>query len=76
MGLPRRALTDPFAASRQARDVGLALVQAIARPELATEAEVMPPPENKQRKIFAYTSVNAAAMNADWWELVSKLQRK
>jgi inosine-uridine nucleoside N-ribohydrolase len=54
----------------------LALVQAIARPELATEAEVMPPPENKQRKIFAYTSVNAAAMNADWWELVARLQRK
>jgi hypothetical protein len=54
----------------------LALVQAIARPELATEAEVMPPPENKQRKIFAYTSVNAAAMQADWWELVSKLQRQ
>ncbi len=46
----------------------LALVIAVARPGLATEAEVMTPPENTQRKVFAYTRVDLAGMQADWWE--------
>jgi len=52
----------------------LALVQALARPELATESEVNPPPENAQRKIFAYTRVDVAGMRADWWEVARRAQ--
>ena len=52
----------------------LALVQALARPELATESEVNPPPENRQRKIFAYTRVDLAGMRADWWEAARRAQ--
>ena len=54
----------------------LALVEAIVRPELAKEAEVTPPPENAQRKIFAYTSVDLAGMQADWWDVVSRAQTR
>lgn len=52
----------------------LALMQALARPELATESEVNPPPENTQRKIFAYTRVDLAGMRADWWEVARRAQ--
>jgi inosine-uridine nucleoside N-ribohydrolase len=65
---------SPQAAQRIMWD--LALIQAIARPELAQEAEVLPPPENKQRKILAYTRVDSAGMQKDWWDLVTKLQQK
>lgn len=52
----------------------LALVQALAHPELATESEVSTPPENAQRKIFAYTRVDLAGMKADWWEVARRAQ--
>ena len=52
----------------------LALVQALARPELATETEVNSPPENAQRKVFAYTRVDLAGMKADWWEAARRAQ--
>lgn len=52
----------------------LALVQALARPELATETEVNTPPENAQRKVFAYTRVDLAGMKADWWETARRAQ--
>ena len=45
----------------------LALIEALARPELAEEARVRTPPENHQREIFVYTAVDSAAMQADWW---------
>jgi purine nucleosidase len=52
----------------------VALVEALARPELATEAEVMPPPENAQRKIFAYTRVDLDRMRDDWWAVARRAQ--
>jgi purine nucleosidase len=52
----------------------LALVQALARPGLAAESEVSPPPENAQRKIFAYTRVDLAGMRADWWDAARRAQ--
>lgn len=54
----------------------LALIQAIARPELFTESEVLPPPENAQRKIFAYTKIDVQGALKDWWDVVEKAQRK
>lgn len=52
----------------------LALVQALARPELAAESEVSTPPENKQRKIFAYTRVDLAGIHKDWWDAARRAQ--
>lgn len=52
----------------------LALVEALARPELATESEVTTPPENAQRKVFAYTRVDVSGMQADWWETARRAQ--
>jgi purine nucleosidase len=54
----------------------LALVEALARPELAAESEVSTPPENAQRKVFVYTRADLAAMQADWWEAVRQVQTR
>ena len=54
----------------------LALVEALARPELASESEVDTPPENARRKVFAYTRVDVAGMQADWWETARRAQGK
>jgi hypothetical protein len=40
----------------------LALIQALARPELATAARVMTPPENRQREIHVYTRVDTEGL--------------
>jgi inosine-uridine nucleoside N-ribohydrolase len=45
----------------------VALIQALLRPELATQGRFATPPENAQRTIHVYTSVDEAAMRADWW---------
>ncbi len=50
-----------------------ALVEAMIRPELATEAEVMTPPENVQRKIWMYDSIRVDDMFQDYWNAVSKV---
>lgn len=52
----------------------LALVIALARPALATEAQVMTPPENTQRAVSVYTAVDEAAMRQDWWRVVDEAQ--
>lgn len=54
----------------------LALVEAVARPELATEAQFRTPPENVQRDVFVYTDIDVAAMQADWWRVVEKAQTR
>jgi inosine-uridine nucleoside N-ribohydrolase len=54
----------------------LALVEALARPELASESEVDTPPENARRKVFAYTRVDANGMQADWWETARRAQAR
>jgi len=52
----------------------VALVEALARPELATEAEAMPPPENAQRPIHVYTRVDLDGMRSDWWDVARRVQ--
>jgi purine nucleosidase len=54
----------------------LALIQALARPELATEARVMTPPENAQREIHVYTAVDNQALLQDWWTVFEAAQRR
>ena len=50
----------------------LALVEAVARPSLATQEQRLAPPENEQRMVHVYTAVDAEAMIADWWNTVDK----
>jgi inosine-uridine nucleoside N-ribohydrolase len=52
----------------------VALIIALARPELATEGQFKTPPENEQRDIHVYTSVDEAAMRSDWWAVAEKAQ--
>jgi inosine-uridine nucleoside N-ribohydrolase len=46
----------------------VALIEALLRPGLATQGRFRTPPENAQRSIHVYTSVDEAAMRADWWD--------
>ncbi|MEL6105917.1 MAG: nucleoside hydrolase [Planctomycetota bacterium] len=48
----------------------LALVQALIRPHQATFAKVVTPPENVQRDVWMYKSIDAKAMKADYWDVV------
>ncbi|MBR9998186.1 MAG: nucleoside hydrolase [Cyclobacteriaceae bacterium] len=50
----------------------LALIEALAHPEFTKQEEVLTPPENIQRKIHVYTSIDRDAMLKDWWETVEK----
>ena len=54
----------------------VALVEALARPELAKEAMCKTPPENVQRDVFVYTDIDEAAMQADWWRVAEKAQAR
>jgi purine nucleosidase len=54
----------------------LALMQAIVKPELAEEKEVLTPPENKQRKIWVYNKINVEGMKQDWVQTVEQTPRK
>ncbi len=49
----------------------VALVEALLRPELAAEKQVMTPPENRQRKVWMYDRIDAQAMKNDFWQAVS-----
>ena len=48
----------------------LALVEALLRPEFTTEVQVTTPPENTQRQVGVYSDIDAAAMQADYWQAV------
>ncbi|MEM9645211.1 MAG: nucleoside hydrolase [Planctomycetota bacterium] len=48
----------------------LALVEAILHPEFATSKEVFTPPENVQRVVRLYDSINVQAMRDDYWSVV------
>lgn len=52
----------------------LALVEALISPELATKRETMTPLENTPRKIWIYDSINAAAMQENYWKAVLGLE--
>ena len=45
----------------------VAALQALLKPEQATEIEVTTPPENRQRKVWVYTDIDEAAMARDFW---------
>jgi purine nucleosidase len=45
----------------------VALIEALARPELAKESLFKTPPENVQRDVFVYTGIDIEGMQADWW---------
>jgi purine nucleosidase len=49
----------------------LALVQALLHPEWAQEREVETPPENRRRKVWVYTSIDAEKMQEDFWKSMS-----
>ncbi|TWU56403.1 ribonucleoside hydrolase RihC [Rubripirellula tenax] len=46
----------------------LALVESLLHPEMASEKQVNTPPENNQRKVWMYDSIDAAAMKQDYWQ--------
>ena len=50
----------------------IALVQALIHPDLATESQVTTPPENLQRKVWMYDSIQADVMKIDYWQAVSQ----
>jgi inosine-uridine nucleoside N-ribohydrolase len=54
----------------------LALVEALAHPELAKEAQFKTPPENAQRDVFVYTDIDERAMQSDWWSVFERAQRR
>lgn len=43
----------------------LALVQAYRNPDMATQKQLIAPPENRQRKIYVYTRIDADRMKKD-----------
>ena len=50
----------------------VALVEAMLIPENATAKQVSTPPENTQRKIWLYDSIDVEAMSEAFWAAVSK----
>ena len=53
----------------------LALVEAILRPDLATEVKVATPPENTQRSIWIYDSIDTRGMHRDYWRSAERAAR-
>ncbi len=51
----------------------LALVQALLLPELATSEQVTTPPENVERKVWMYRTINAPAMRDNYWKIAMAL---
>lgn len=45
----------------------LALVEALARPDLAKEGLFKTPPENRRRDVHVYTDIDGEAMKQDFW---------
>ena len=46
----------------------LAIVEAMINPDLATKEEVMTPPENTQRKVWMYKTIDVQAMRKKFWD--------
>lgn len=51
----------------------LALVEALLHPEMAMMKQCDAPPENKDRKVWVYGSIQAQAMRDDYWKTVSSI---
>ena len=45
----------------------VAAIQAMVHPEMASEEQVTTPPENKQRKVWMYHTIDVDRMRADFW---------
>ena len=54
----------------------LALIECILHPELAILEEATTPPENTQRDIHVFTSINVEKMKADFWESYQRLMKE
>lgn len=68
-----RRWRDHVDASRRERVLwDLALVEAVVHPHLATAREVRTPPENTGRTVRVYTSIDAAAMKADFFAVAER----
>lgn len=52
----------------------LALVTAIIHPEWASQIQVMTPPENLQREVWIYDSIDAKRMMTDFWEIAATIK--
>jgi inosine-uridine nucleoside N-ribohydrolase len=50
----------------------LALIEAIAQPDLTLEKEFFTPPENVRRKVNVYTKIDIEKMKDDWWGTVKR----
>lgn len=48
----------------------LALVQAMINPSLATTRRVLTPPENKQREVEIFDTINVEAMTSDFFKIL------
>ncbi|MGX7835499.1 hypothetical protein ACWKSR_10145, partial [Campylobacter fetus subsp. venerealis] len=48
----------------------LALVMAYIHPEWAEISSVMTPPENAPRQVKVYTTIDATAMEEEFWRLL------
>lgn len=54
----------------------VALIEAIIHPEFARVEKVMTPPENTQREIYMYSSIDADKMRLDFWNSYESLMKK
>ena len=59
--------TDKYPTSNTWVMWDLALVEAMIDPKLATEEEVMTPPENTQRKVWMYKTIDVDGMRKSFW---------
>ncbi|MCP9237414.1 nucleoside hydrolase [Lewinella sp. JB7] len=59
---------ETFSDARRWTMWDVAALQALLKPEQATEIEVMTPPENTQRRVWVYTDIDEAAMARDFWQ--------
>lgn len=53
----------------------VALIEAIIHPEFAVVEKVMTPPENIQREIYMYSSIEVDKMRADFWKSYKLLMK-
>ena len=50
----------------------VAIIEALAHPELATKRAFVSPPNYRQREIEIYTDIDVSAMKADFWSALSR----
>lgn len=51
----------------------VAILEAIAHPEMATKQEVLTPHDNLKRTISAYTAINSEMMTQNYWQTFNSL---